>query len=210
MLRMKPINEFLKVLASDAPTPGGGSVAALSGALGCALLLMVCDLTIGKKKYLDVTPELEAVKPELENLFEELTDSIDRDAKAYDTFTEARQLPKNTDEEKAKRREAMQIALRTAAETPKATARYCHMAMKMGMEITQKGNVNVVSDAGVAMSCLMTGLTSALMNIAINLGGIQDEAYVTQMKEEIAFLKNEGSRMLHESYDFVAKAIEME
>ncbi|MCX6646651.1 MAG: cyclodeaminase/cyclohydrolase family protein [bacterium] len=210
MLRTKSINEFLNLLASDAPTPGGGSVAALSGALGCAILIMVCDLTIGKKKYLDVTPDLEAIKPELENLLEELTDSIDRDALAYDKFTEARQLPKNTDVEIKMRREAMQVAMRIAAETPKATARYCHMAMKMGMDVTQKGNTNVLSDAGVGMSCLMTGLTSALMNIAINLGGIEDEAYTSQMKEEIRFLKSEGSRMLHEAYEFVSKSIGME
>ena len=210
MLRTKTVDDFLKVLASDEPTPGGGSVAALSGALGCALFIMVLDLTIGKKKYLEVTPDLEVLKPEIESLLEELTDSIDRDAKAYDTFTAARQLPKSNDEEKAIRREAMQAAMKTAAETPKATARYIHQAMKMGMEIARKGNVNVLSDAGVGMSCLMTGLMSALMNIAINLGGLKDESYVSQMREEMAFLKIEGIRLTHEVLDYVYKEIGVE
>lgn len=210
MLRTKTVDDFLKVLASDASTPGGGSVAALSGALGCALFIMVLDLTIGKKKYLEVTPDLEVLKPEIESLLEELTDSIDRDAKAYDTFTAARQLPKSTDEEKTIRREAMQTAMKTAAETPKATARYIHQAMKMGMEIAQKGNVNVLSDTGVGMSCLMTGLMSALMNIAINLGGLKDESYVSQMREEMAFLQAEGFMLTHEVLDYVYKEIGVE
>lgn len=210
MLRTKTVDDFLKVLASDAPTPGGGSVAALSGALGCALFIMVLDLTIGKKKYLEVTPDLEVLRPEIESLLEELTDSIDRDAKAYDTFTAARQLPKSTDEEKAIRREAMQAAMKTAAETPKATARYIHQAMKMGMEIAQKGNVNVLSDTGVGMSCLMAGLMSALMNIAINLGGLKDESYVSQMREEMTFLQAEGVRLTHEVLEYTYKEIGVE
>ncbi|MCK4719773.1 cyclodeaminase/cyclohydrolase family protein, partial [bacterium] len=96
------------------------------------------------------------------------------------------------------------------AETPKATARYIHQAMKMGMEIARKGNVNVLSDAGVGMSCLMTGLMSALMNIAINLGGLKDESYVSQMREEMAFLKIEGIRLTHEVLDYVYKEIGVE
>ncbi len=210
MLRTKTINDFLGVLASNAPTPGGGSVAALNGALGCALLIMVCDLTIGKKKYMEVTPDLEALKPQLEELLEELTDSIDRDAKAYDAFTTARQLPKETDEEKAERRAAMQAAMKAAAETPKSTARYIHGALKMAMEVAEKGNTNVLSDAGVGASCLLAGLQAALMNIAINLGGIKDEAYVHQMKLEMTFLRNEGTKLANAVIDFSNKGIGLE
>ncbi len=210
MLRTKTIDDFVKVLASDAPTPGGGSVAALNGALGCALLTMVCDLTLGKEKYQEVWPDLEPMKAELEQLQEELTDSIDRDAAAYDTFTAARKLPKSNDEEKKARREAMQAAMKTAAETPKATARYIHQALKMAGEIAKKGNPNVLSDAGVGASCLLAGLQAALMNIAINLGGIKDEAYVSQMKIEMDFLKKEGGKLANDVISFANKGIGLE
>jgi len=210
MLRTKTIDEFVKVLASDAPTPGGGSVAALNGALGCSLLNMVCDLTIGKEKYKEAWPDLEPIKIELERLMEELTDSIDRDAAAYDTFTAARKLPKSNDEEKKARREAMQSAMKTAAETPKATARYIHEALRFGVTVAEKGNPNVLSDAGTGAACLLAGIRGALMNIAINLGGIKDEAYVHQMKTEMDFLRKEGEELAQKILDFTYRGIGMD
>ncbi len=210
MLRTKTIDDFLNVLASDAPTPGGGSVAALNGALGCALLTMVCDLTLGKEKYKEVWPDMEPIKAELENLREELTDSIDRDAAAYDTVTSAFKLPKTNDEEKKARREAIQTAMKTAAETPKSTARYIHQALKMAADVAEKGNPNVASDAGVAATCLLAGMQAALMNIAINLGSIKDEAYVHQMKIEMDFLKKEAGKLSNDVLVFVYKSIGME
>jgi len=207
MLRTKTIDEFVKTLASDAPTPGGGSVAALNGALGCSLLLMVCNLTLGKEKYKDAWPDLESLRTELEELLEELTDSIDRDAAAYDTFTAARKLPKSTDEEKKARREAMQTAMKTAAETPKATARYIHQALKMAKDIAEKGNPNVLSDAGTGVSCLLSGLYGAILNIGINLGGIKDEAYTHQMKIEMNFLWNEGEKLAEDVMEYTNREL---
>ena len=210
MLRTKTIDEFLKVLASDAPTPGGGSVAALNGALGCALLEMVCDLTIGKEKYQEVWRDLEPIKTELEHLREELTDSIDRDAKAYYTVTAAFKMPKGTPEEKSARKEAIQQAFKTAAETPKATARYIHQALKMSVDVAEKGNPNVLSDAGTAAACLHAGMLAALMNIAINIGSIKDEAYVHQMKKEMEFLGKEAEKLSEQTLEFAYKGIGME
>jgi len=207
MLRTKTIDEFLKVLASDAPTPGGGSVAALNGALGCALLTMVCDLTIGKEKYKEVWPDLEPIRAELEHLREELTASIDRDAEAYDTVTSAFKMPKTSDEEKKARKEAIQTAMKTAAETPKSTARYVHAALKMAKEVAEKGNPNVLSDAGVGAACLLTAMEAAIMNIAINLGSIKDEAYVHQMKIEMAFLLKEGETLANDVLAIAYKGI---
>ena len=209
MLRTTTIDDFLKLLASEAPTPGGGSVAALNGALGCALLLMVCDLTIGKEKYKEVWHDLEPLKTELQHLLEELTDSIDRDAAAYDTFTAARQMPKETDDEKKARKEAMQIAMKTSAETPKATARYIHQALKMAKEIAEKGNPNVLSDAGTGVRCLLSGLYGAILNIGINLGGLKDEAYVHQMKIEMDFLWKEGKRLADEVFEYTNKQLDI-
>lgn len=209
MLRTKPIDDFLKELASDAPTPGGGSVAALNGALGCALLLMVCELTLGKKKYQEVWPDFEPIKTELERLMEELTDSIDRDAKAYDTVTAAFKLPKDDQKEKDVRKEAIQTAFKTAAETPKATARYIHQTLKQSLMIAEKGNPNVLSDTGVGVGCLYAGLEAALMNIAINLGAIKDEAYVSQMEQEMDFLLKESKKHTDAVLAFVKEGIDM-
>jgi formiminotetrahydrofolate cyclodeaminase len=209
MLRTKTINEFLAVLASDAPTPGGGSVAALNGALGCALLEMVCDLTIGKEKYKDSWEDLEPIKPDLERLREELTDSIDRDAAAFDKVTVAFKMPKTEPAEKAARKEAIQEAFKAAAETPKSTARYIHEALKHAMTIAEKGNPNAMSDVGVAATCLRTGMHAALLNIAINLGAIKDEAYTHQMKLEMSFLMKEGEKLACDVLAHVDKAVEM-
>jgi formiminotetrahydrofolate cyclodeaminase len=207
MLRTRAIDEFLKELASDAPTPGGGSVAALNGALGCALFEMVCNLTIGKEKFQDVWLDLEPVRTDLEALRDELTDSIDRDAKAYDLVTSAFRMPKGTPEEKEARKEAIQAATKAAAETPKATARYIHQALKHAKLIADKGNPNVLSDAGTGALCLKAGLHAALMNIAINLGGIKDEAYVHQMRIEIDFLRRECDRLAEEVISLAGKGI---
>ncbi|HDS29743.1 MAG TPA: methenyltetrahydrofolate cyclohydrolase [Firmicutes bacterium] len=210
MLRNKTIDEFLRELAGEAPTPGGGSVAALNGALGCALLEMVCNLTIGKEKFQDVWLDLEPVKTDIESLREELTDSIDRDAKAYDLVTAAFKMPKGTPEEKEARKDAIQSAMKAAAETPKATARYIHQALKHAKLIAEKGNPNVLSDAGTGALCLKAGLHAALMNIAINLGGIKDEAYVHQMKQEIEFLKTTCDQLADEVVALVRTGIGLE
>ena len=207
MLRTKTIDDFLKLLASDAPTPGGGSVAALNGAVGCALLEMVCNLTIGKEKFREVWPDLEPIRTELEHLREELVDSIDRDAKSFDLVSEAYKKPKETDQEKAARKEAIQSALKAAAETPKATARYIHQALKMAKDVAEKGNPNVLSDAGVAAVCLIAGLKGAVMNVAINLGSIKDEVYTSQMKLEIEFLEKESKKLAKEVVKHVRKEI---
>ncbi len=210
MFRNKTIDEFLKVLASDAPTPGGGSVAALNGALGCALLEMVCNLTIGKEKYREVWPDIEEMKTELEELREELLDSIDRDAKAYDLVTTAFRMPKGEPEQKAARKEAIQSAFKAAAETPKSTARYIHQALKLAGDIAEKGNPNVVSDAGVGAGCLHAGLHAAIYNIAINLGSIKDHAYVHQMKQEIDFLQKECDKLAAAVIKQVREAVELD
>jgi formiminotetrahydrofolate cyclodeaminase len=207
VLRTKTIDEFLKVLASDSPTPGGGSVAALNGALGCALLEMVCDLTLSKDKFQEVWPDLQPIKIELEKLREELADSIDRDAKAYDLVTSAFKMPKATDEEKAARKDAIQTAMMTAAETPKATARYIHQALRMAKDVAEKGNPNVLSDAGVGAACLLAAMHAALMNIAINLGSIKDDAYTHQMKIEMDFLRKEGEKLAGDVVAYVFKAV---
>lgn len=174
---MSDLGTFLGELASDSPTPGGGSVAALSGALGAALASMVCNLTVGKKKYVDVEDELREVLGMTETLRLELTRLIDEDAEAFDRVMEAMKLPKDTDEEKAARRAAMERALVEAASVPLAVMGKCVDVISLARVVADKGNRNAVSDAGVAALVGRAGAHAARLNVLINLSGIRSDEH---------------------------------
>ncbi len=180
---MTAVNEFLAELASDSPTPGGGSVAALSGALGAALCSMVCNLTIGKKKYVDVEEDLKRVLVETERLRLELNQLIDEDAAAFDKVMTAMKLPKETDDEKAAREAALQDSLVDAASIPLVVMGKCVEVVELSATVAEKGNVNAVSDAGVAALNGRAGVHAARLNVLINLGGIRAERHALFVEE---------------------------
>jgi len=169
---MTDLTAFLAELSSDAPTPGGGSVAALSGALGASLTSMVSNLTIGKKKYADVEEDMSAALETAESLRLELTQLIEEDANAFDGFMSALKLPKDTDEEKAARKSAMQQGLVDAASVPLVVMEKCVRVIDVAAIAAEKGNTNAVSDAGVAALVARAGAHAARLNVLINLGGI--------------------------------------
>jgi formiminotetrahydrofolate cyclodeaminase len=174
---MTDLSPFLGELASDAPTPGGGSVAALAGALGAALNSMVANLTIGKKKYVDVEEEMKRLLVQTESLRIELAQLIAEDANAFDKVMAAMKLPKETDEEKAARREALQDTLVDAAVVPLAVMEKCVEVIRLAEPIAASGNRNAVSDAGVAALMGRAGAHAARLNVLINLGGIRAERH---------------------------------
>lgn len=174
---MMTLNDFLSELASDSPTPGGGSVAALGGALAAALTSMVANLTIGKKKYADVQEDVEAVLAKTEGLRLELTELMEEDAAAFDKVMVAMKLPKETDEEKAARTEALQAALVDAAMVPLAVMEKCVDVIALAKVAAEKGNKNAVSDAGVAALMGRAGAHAAKLNVMINLGWINAEEH---------------------------------
>jgi formiminotetrahydrofolate cyclodeaminase len=178
----KTIQQFLEELASPAPAPGGGSAAALAGALGAALVAMVCRLTIGRKNYEDVSPELEAVLPRAEQKRRALIDLMEADAVAYHQVISAYKLPKETEEQKATRAQATQRALREAASVPLQIAAACADVLDMVLPVAAKGNKNAESDAGAAALLAEAGLRGAVLNVEINLALIKDEAYVKAMR----------------------------
>ncbi len=180
---MTAVNEFLAELASDSPTPGGGSVAALSGALGASLCSMVCNLTIGKKKYVDVEEDLKRVLVETERLRLELNQLIDEDAAAFDKVMTAMKLPKETDDEKAARKTALQDSLVDAASVPLVVMGKCVEVVELSVSVAEKGNVNAVSDAGVAALNGRAGVHAARLNVLINLGGIRAERHALFVEE---------------------------
>ncbi len=176
----KSILTFLDALASASPAPGGGSVAALSGALGAALVSMVCNLTLGKKKYDDVQEDISALLEQSEQLRGRLTKLLQADVQAYTQVSQAIQMPRDTDQQKAARADAMEAALKAATDVPLQIAEACVDVMDLCPPAAEKGNVNAVSDAGVAVLMAEAGLRSAALNVLINLGWIKDQAFVRE------------------------------
>ncbi|GAI61927.1 unnamed protein product, partial [marine sediment metagenome] len=149
MLIDKKVSNFLNELASNSPTPGGGSVAALAGALGVALISMVGNLTVGKKKYEDVEEDIKKIISSSEKLRYELSQLIEEDVKVFNNFMATYKMPKETEDEKKIRTEKMQEALIKAAKVPLRVAYKCLDILSLSKEVAEKGNINVVSDAGV-------------------------------------------------------------
>ncbi|GAB4116799.1 MAG: cyclodeaminase/cyclohydrolase family protein [Candidatus Caldatribacteriota bacterium] len=191
MLIEKKISNFLDELASAAPTPGGGSVAALAGALGAALVSMVSNLTIGKEKYREVEEEVKKILGSSEKLRYDLSQLIEEDIKAFNNFMATYKMPKETDEEKKIRSEKIQQALIEAAKVPLQVAYKCLDIFSLAEEIVQKGNPNVVSDVGVAILMAEAGLDSAILNVEINLKMIKDEKVVEELNSAIQDLVSE-------------------
>jgi formiminotetrahydrofolate cyclodeaminase len=185
MIKNKPIQTFLDELASKASTPGGGSAAAIMGAMGAALVSMVCNLTIGKKNYLEVEEEMQGVLAQSEALRERLTDMIRADVEVFDRVMGAYGLPKDTEEQKSVRSDAIQEALRAATEVPLDCARACAEVIAICHNVAEKGNRNVISDAGVGVLAAYAALRSAALNVYINAGAIKDRAFVEERLAEL-------------------------
>ena len=173
------LTDFAKVLGSDAPAPGGGSAAALSGANGISLTKMVCELTLGKKKYADYQVIIEDLHTKSSRLQQDLLDAIDKDTEAFNLVSAVFDMPKETDEDKAARRTAMQEALKTAAQSPFEMITLMVEALEITATAVGKSNTNAASDLGVAALNLKAGLQGAWLNVLINLSGIKEEDCVT-------------------------------
>lgn len=203
----KPVTNFLDELASNAPAPGGGSVAALSGALGAALVSMVCNLTLGKKAYADVQDDIEALLEQSETLRAELTGLLEEDVKAYTGYSVAAKMPRGTDEEKAERAKTMQAALKVATDVPLRIAEMAVKVMDLCMPAAKKGNKWAVSDAGVAVLMAEAALRSAALNVLINLGSLKDQEFVADRRAKLESLLEDKGIMRDEIYDHVVSKL---
>lgn len=195
MLTTKTINEFLDELASSSPAPGGGSVAALSGALGTALTSMVCRLTIGKKKYADVRQEMEAALRRSEALRASFSELIERDTEAFNAVMQAFAMPKETESEKLARSSAIQVATKRATLIPLRVMELCTEALSPAKIVAEKGNVNSISDAGVAALMLQAACSGAAFNVRINLATLEDKAFVEETSEKLRKILGEVERL---------------
>lgn len=184
MLTELTIKEFINKVISNDPVPGGGSVSALNGALAGALAAMVANLTIGRKKYAEVNDIMVELSSRFEKLSSRLIEDVDRDSEAYNRVFAAFKMPKETDEEKQARSEAIQRETKYAAQVPMEVARAVYEVLPMIDTVAQKGNSNAVTDACVSMMCARTAILGALLNVRINLTSIKDEEFVKAMGEE--------------------------
>jgi methenyltetrahydrofolate cyclohydrolase len=199
----KPVTNFLDDLASNAPAPGGGSVASLSGALGAALVSMVCNLTLGKKGYETVQDDIQALLVRSEALRQELTGLLEADVEAYTAYSVAAKMPRNTDEEKAVRVQAMQAALKNATMVPMRIAEAAVKVMDLCLPTAEIGNKGAVSDAGVAVLMAEAALRSAALNVLINLGAIKDQELVAEKRAYLEGLMAGKGAMRDQIYDYV-------
>ena len=197
------IEPFLDALASSKATPGGGSAAAIIGAMGAALVSMVCNLTIGKKKYADVEGEMKEVLHKVEGLRHKLTGMIEDDVQAFDQVMAAYGMAKETDAEKAARDKAIQAALKQATEVP---LRCCHAArevIELAAIASEKGNLNVISDAGVGVLAAYAALRSAALNVFTNAKIITDKAFAEAKVKELEKLLAGAETATEKAYGVV-------
>jgi formiminotetrahydrofolate cyclodeaminase len=203
MIKDSAIEPFLDALASQSATPGGGSTAAIIGAMGAALVSMVCNLTIGKKKYADVEDDMTNVLNEAERLRRALTDMIQDDVQAFDAVMGAYGMAKETDAEKAVRSEAIQAALIQATVVPLACCKVAREVIDLAGVAAEKGNLNVISDAGVGVLAAYAALRSAALNVYINAKMIADKGFAEASLKELEGLLAGAEDATEKAYSIV-------
>ena len=176
---------FVKELSTNSPAPGGGSVAALAGALGAALSSMVAALTHEKKEMLETKPEMDIIGVEAQTLKDRLTFLVDEDTEAFNKVMDANRMAATNDNEQKIKDKAVEVANKYAIEIPMETAEKCFRVIELAEILVEKGNPNSVSDAGVAAEVALAGVSGACMNVLINLPGIEDEDYCDSKRDQV-------------------------
>ena len=174
MLKDLNIVEFADETASNSPAPGGGSIAALNASMAASLLAMVAGLTVGKKKYMDVSERMEELQTELNKYKDEFVEGIDRDANSFNGVMDAMKLPKETDEEKELRSEKIQEGYKAAIEVPLGLGTKVTELYDYARELAEKGNSNAITDVAVA-----------LLNVIINLNSLKNQDYRRELEEKM-------------------------
>jgi formiminotetrahydrofolate cyclodeaminase len=192
-----PLSSFIQNVASRSPAPGGGSVAAFAGSLGAALGAMVCRLTIGKKKYKEFEEEMRTIEKSLLPLRDKLRDIVDEDTFAFDDVMAAFDLPKDSEEEISTRINAIDNANRKAAEVPLEVMKISLKAVEYLLPVAEKGNVNSISDVGVAGLCFSTAFEGAKLNVLINIKDMEPSQWKEQIEGELKELTTSINPLLN-------------
>jgi len=199
---------FVDEVSRPSPAPGGGSVAALAGALGAALASMVANLSIGKPGYEPAYGQMTEAAAKAQQVKDALARAVDADTQAFNAYIDAVRMPRNTAEEKAARETAMQDGLKQAVAVPLETARQSLDAIEVARTVAENGNPNSVSDAGVGAHMGFSGVQGGILNVLINLGGIADEAFVSEMRQTCSDLEARAKALLEETSALVRRKIE--
>jgi formiminotetrahydrofolate cyclodeaminase len=189
------MRKYLDALASNAPAPGGGSVAALVGTLAAALNSMVANFTVGKEKYRDVEREVRELLNCSEELREELSALMQADTEAYGEVSQAYGMARGTDQEREARTAAIQKALKSASAVPMRAAECSLEVIRQAAVLLEKGNVNLLSDVGVAARLGEAALQCAALNVEINLRGIKDEEFNAERRALLGPMLKEGASL---------------
>ena len=184
-LTERRVDDLLQAFRSPDPTPGGGSAAALAGAIGASLLAMVAGLPKSRAATEEDVERLQAAGRRCAAIAGDLTTLVDRDSEAYDLVVGAYQQPKRTDEEKSARSAAIQQAMRAAIAAPLDVMRACAAAAEQGVVVAALGNPSASSDVRVGFELLGAGLRGAKLNVEINLGSVKDAAYVETVRRDV-------------------------
>lgn len=205
----KSLENFIEEISSSSPTPGGGSVSAFNGVLGTSLGIMVCNLTIGKKKYESVQSEILEIKNRLEKTKEKFLELYDEDSKAFDKVMEAFKLPKETEDEKVKRTQAIEEATIFATEVPIQTIATCYEVMNDLIRLSEIGNQNSLSDTGVALILIKTCSEGAMLNVMINTKSLNDRDRAMNLVLDAAQKLTEIENKIDDALKSIKKKLEL-
>ena len=201
------VKDYIELLASDAPAPGGGSASALSRAQGAGLVTMAAGLTVGKKKYLDVSEKCsQLIKKSMPNV-EALKNQIDRDTEAFNIVSGAFKMPKETDEQKKARSAEIQRGTLISTQVPFETMQMGLKGLKDALELTEGFNVSAASDLGVASLQLLACVKGAWLNVLINIGSLKDKQAAERYRTEGLEIVSESEKLAAEIYDRIEKII---
>lgn len=195
--------EFADKLAAKTPVPGGGGASAMTGALGAALGSMVCNYTIGKKKYKHVEADVKLILQKATNLRHELLSLVDKDAEAFEPLSRAYSMPKNTPEEKSLKDKVMEEALKGASLVPLKIMEAAIKAIDLHEELLSKGSKIVLSDIGVGVLLCKAALQGASLNVYINTKAMKDKNFANELNIKTAELLETGTKKADSVYETV-------
>ena len=203
----KSCTDFVEVLASKAATPGGGGGSAIVGAIGMALGGMVCNLTIGKKKYAQYDEKVKGILKRAYELQAELLKMVDADAECFLPLSKAYGMPKDTEEQKKIKAETLEKCLKKACGVPVSIVKQAYEAIKLHEALVDNCSKLAISDVGVGVQCLRAAIVGAQLNVMININSIKDAEYVKKVKEETEPLVEEGIKIADKVYEKVVSAL---
>jgi glutamate formiminotransferase/formiminotetrahydrofolate cyclodeaminase len=186
---------FLEALASGDPIPGGGSASAYGAAMAASLVAMVGRVTVGKRNYAEVEGEMWSMIERASELKQEMQEAVEKDAAAFEGYMKARRLPRDTEQEKSERLEAIRAASINAADVPLHVAQQSLEIMRLALKAAELGNVNAISDAGTAATLAKAAITGAGFNVRINLSGMEEDSEPAQMMRQLKDIEMQAEKL---------------